>query len=433
MLFQHLFSMSPRRKKALVLLLKIAVLLGVAEYARRQAQVADAVAVLAPDGVALTSAAGATVFFPEHTKLAVKGRTTDPRGAPQVFQVGSKNGATFEIPAADVQGAVPGGSAEGRFTFTLLPGVGTVLARLDWQWLILAFALFGPPIFLMAVRWQILLLATGVNVPFFTLVRLHFLGFFYNTFMPGGVGGDVIKTVYLVRQSSQKAEAATTVVTDRVVGLFGLLIMAGVVVLVQYRIMHSLALPIGAVCLSASAGFALYFSPGFRRLIRYDALLARLPRADVLGRIDAALYGLRKKKASLAMALGLTIALQFLEVIAVSFAGRSLGLHRARLSHYLAFVPIGFVINSLPISFGGVGLMEGAFLTLFRDAGVATATEGFMLGVITRLLIVGWGLLGVFSALFPPQPGDEAASSPTPAESPALGATPPAHAERSSP
>jgi len=129
------------------------------------------------------------------------------------------------------------------------------------------------------------------------------------------------------------------------------------------------------------------------------------------------------------MALGLTISLQFLEVIAVSFAGRSLGIYRAHLSHYLAFVPIGFVINSLPISFGGVGLMEGTFLTLFRDAGVATATEGFMLGVITRLLVVGWGLLGVFSALFPPARNDDAVA---PAETPALGPTPSAHGERSS-
>jgi uncharacterized protein (TIRG00374 family) len=424
--------MTPRRKKALVLLLKIAVLLGIAEYARRQAQMGDTIAVQAATGVTLRSAGGAAVVFPERTKLEVTGRTTDARGIPQAFQVATKDGATFEIPAADVQGALPDAVPEGRWTFTLLPGIGTVLARLDWQWLFLAFALFGPPVFLMAVRWQILLLATGVDIPFFMLVRLHFLGFFFNTFMPGGVGGDVIKTVYLVRQSSQKAEAATMVVIDRVVGLFGLLIMAGVVVLVQYRMLHSLALPIGAVCLSASAGFALFFSAGFRRLIHYDALLARLPRADVLGRIDAALYGLRKKKASLAMALGLTIALQFLEVIAVSFAGRSLGIYRAHLSHYLAFVPIGFVINSLPISFGGVGLMEGTFLTLFRDAGVATATEGFMLGVITRLLVLGWGLLGVFSALFPPARNDDAIAPLAPAETPALGPTPSAHGERSS-
>ena len=42
------------------------------------------------------------------------------------------------------------------------------------------------------------------TVPFWTLVRLHYLGFFFNTFMPGGVGGDIIKTVYLARHSPRK-------------------------------------------------------------------------------------------------------------------------------------------------------------------------------------------------------------------------------------
>ena len=56
-----------------------------------------------------------------------------------------------------------------------------------------AFAMFGPALFLMAVRLQLLLAAGGVTVPFLTLVRLHYLGFFFNTFiidsplMEGGI------------------------------------------------------------------------------------------------------------------------------------------------------------------------------------------------------------------------------------------------------
>jgi hypothetical protein len=47
--------------------------------------------------------------------------------------------------------------------------------------------------------------------------------------------------------------------------------------------------------------------------------------------------------------------------------------------------------------------MEGAFLKLFRDAGVASATQGFMLGVLARFIVLVWSLLGAVSALFPPR------------------------------
>jgi uncharacterized protein (TIRG00374 family) len=399
--------MSARAKKILVLLLKLAVLVGIAEYARRQAQMGDALAVRAPAGVALVSTEGRATRLAAGTKLRVVAVTRDARGQPLVYEAAGQDGDHLAIGAADVHGD---GAA-----FALVPGFRTLLRDLRWSWLWLAFAVFGPPIFLMAVRWHVLMKASGIDVPLWTLVRLHYLGFFFNTFMPGGAGGDVVKAVYLMRHCSRHAEAATMVVIDRVVGLLGLLAMAGTVVLAQYRTMHDIAAPVGAFSLAFCLGLSFFFSATLRKLVRYEELLARLPRADVLRRIDGALYGLRLHKRALTTALGLTVGLQLLEVVAVFCAGQSLGLTRPRFSHYLAFVPIGFVVNSLPISFGGIGLMEGAFLALFRDAGVASATEGFMLGMLVRLLVAAWGLFGALSALFPPQRAkDEAATAAAP-------------------
>ena len=274
-----------------------------------------------------------------------------------------------------------------------------------------AFVAFGPALFLMAVRLRLLLSAGGVTVPFWTLVRLHYLGFFFNTFMPGGAGGDIIKAVYLARHSPRKAEGATMVLIDRVVGVFGLLIMAGGVVLADYRELQGIAVQVGTISLILTGGFALFFSATFRRLVRFETLIARLPRADVIAKADAALYGLRDRKGLLVSALALTLALQLLEVIGVSFAGQAVGIHRATFAHYLAFVPIGYLVNALPISFGGIGLMEGAYLKLFHDAGVATATQGFMLGVLARLVVIAWSLVGALSAIFPPAVEDAAKAS----------------------
>lgn len=322
-------------------------------------------------------------------------------GRPRSYVALAPGGASVEVAASEVEGPAP--------RFEILPGMRGLLRHLDPKLLAWALVAFGPGIFLMAVRWQVLLRVSQIRIRFFTIVRLHYMGLFFNMFMPGGLGGDVIKAVYVAGQSARKAEAATMVLVDRVMGLAGLLLMASAVVLFDYGHLGGIAPEVGTILLLLMVGTGLFFSNRFRRLVRYEWLLGRLPRSDVFKRIDAAAYQLRGRQKGVATALALTIVLQFVEVFGVFLAGRALGIRKATLRHYLAFVPIAYLCNAIPISFGGIGLMEGAFLKLFRDAGVATASQGFMLGVVARLLVVAWSLPGVLSILWPP--AREAAST----------------------
>src|SRR5262249_24595704 len=160
------------------------------------------------------------------------------------------------------------------------------------------------------------------------------------------------------------------VLIDRIIGLVGVLMMSAAVVVFDYREVSGIALEVGAISLSLTASFVLFFSTSFRRLVRYDVIIEKLPKSDLLKRIDPALLSLRNKTADLFGALALTIGLQMVVMVAVWCAGHALGIRKAKFIHYVAFVPIGYLFNALPISFGGVGLMEGAYLKLFRDAGV---------------------------------------------------------------
>jgi hypothetical protein len=423
--------MNPRLKKAVIVIVKITILTAILEYARRQSQTTDEIALptAESEAAATLSDRGALVGDPPHREFvlrAVDGRTVrlapgarlpvveKPRGTAtleDVYRARTPDGAVIAISAADVQGTQ---GAASNAAFTLLPSWRTLFENVDKTKVAWAVLAFGPALFLMAVRLQLLLLASGVHVPFFTLVRLHYLGFFFNSFMPGGAGGDIVKAVYLMRHSTEKETAATMIFIDRVVGLVGLLLMGGSVVLFASEGLGGVGLEIGAVSLALGFGSVLFFSAWFRKVIRYDAIISRLPRAAILKKVDAALLSLRERKGAIAAALSLTVALQLLEVFGLYVAGGALGLHRAKFAHYLAFVPIGYLANSIPISFGGVGLMEGAFLKLFRDAGVASATQGFMLGVLARFIVLVWSLLGAVSALFPPRhPQALAGATPT--------------------
>src|SRR5579859_895936 len=166
-----------RIKKVAIFALKVAILLGLLEYARRQSQIADEIAVLAPGAEIAGEIVGAGV------RLEVVG-VNESSGTPIEYRVATPRGAYVVISASEVEGSlghVAGGAMPDRFS--LLPGLATLFRTLDWRLLALAFASFGPPLFLMAVRWRLLLRASGVDVPFWTLVRLHYMAFFFNTFM----------------------------------------------------------------------------------------------------------------------------------------------------------------------------------------------------------------------------------------------------------
>ena len=58
---------------------------------------------------------------------------------------------------------------------------------------------------------------------FASALRLGMIGFYLNTFLPGAVGGDIIKAAFVAREQSRVTVAVATVIIDRVIGLCGLI------------------------------------------------------------------------------------------------------------------------------------------------------------------------------------------------------------------
>ncbi|MFC1814571.1 lysylphosphatidylglycerol synthase transmembrane domain-containing protein, partial [Thermodesulfobacteriota bacterium] len=113
--------------------------------------------------------------------------------------------------------------------------VGAVLESVGWKDILTATAAYQLGIFVRAYRWQVLLRAQGMRTPYCRLVQLYYIGTFFNTFLPSGFGGDVVKTYELSRQTSSGASAVSTVLVDRLMGLAVLLAMALVALPFSWR------------------------------------------------------------------------------------------------------------------------------------------------------------------------------------------------------
>ncbi|NJL31912.1 MAG: flippase-like domain-containing protein [Phycisphaerales bacterium] len=112
--------------------------------------------------------------------------------------------------------------------FKLRPGIITTVRHANMGYLLLGLLLIVPIYPITAFRWWLLLRARGLVVQPFHAFRLCMVGCFFNYCMPGSTGGDVIKAYYAAKNSDRRADAVMTVVIDRIVGLLGLFVLAGI-------------------------------------------------------------------------------------------------------------------------------------------------------------------------------------------------------------
>src|SRR4029077_18678965 len=73
------------------------------------------------------------------------------------------------------------------------------------------------------LRWYVLVRAQDLPFTVPAALRIGLIGFFFNTFLPGSVGGDIIKAAALAREQSRRTVAVATVIMDRVIALWGLI------------------------------------------------------------------------------------------------------------------------------------------------------------------------------------------------------------------
>ncbi|NDJ35135.1 MAG: flippase-like domain-containing protein [Chloroflexi bacterium] len=274
-------------------------------------------------------------------------------------------------------------------------GLSEVLARLADvnPWLYgLGALVYLSSVLIRAARWRVMLRPMDIDVGLFELARLYLLGFFWDTFLPSGFGGDVVKAIELSRRSSQTEQAVTSVVAERLVGLLGTSLIALVVVLIPPMLVPLWVLAvIGGVSLAILVGGALLRADLLDWLADHLPFLRRVTGHKTVRKFDAALkaYDMRTIAAGVLTSLPFTGAL----VLVNYLLGLSLGMD-IPIAYYLVFVPVVSIVNLLPLSFNGIGVREYMYNLLFGTIVGVGAGQPVALAILFNILRIGVGLLG---------------------------------------
>jgi len=242
-----------------------------------------------------------------------------------------------------------------------------------------------------SARWDLLLRGSGERVPFGRLAVLNWIGNFFSLLLPTTVGGDLVRMYELSKNLRERAKAAASVFLDRVLGFAALAILAlGGIGASWFAGMLTpgsefVALLSGAV-LGAIALLASGRAPRF--LHRSFAFPLRRKLEGLAKQFYHALREMAESRRRLVAAATISIVAQ----IGVVIAGEALGLD-VLAYEYFAFVPIVLFASALPLSVGGLGVRETAFVLLFTEVGVAAA-DAVALSVLVYAYFVATGVVG---------------------------------------
>lgn len=263
------------------------------------------------------------------------------------------------------------------------------------------FLLLLTVVVLGALRWRLLLRSSGAAVSLGDILRLTLIGNFFNFTVPGGVGGDLAKTYYVIRRDGiQSAAAISSVVVDRFVGT-SVLVGIGVLSLSLSHFGQELqgeALKNfwQTLLLGYAAGVPLLWWALTRSKNKTGTnLFLRLPGnwgMRLMGIRDAML-NFRHFKAAVLLTVLYSLGIHGCVITAFWVLGQAFAGPHVHLLQYAALVPLGLLTMALPIAPAGVGVSHLAFFTLFASVGFQQGADLFSLFLVCQLVMALPGLL----------------------------------------
>ena len=107
-----------------------------------------------------------------------------------------------------------------------IPKMFAALKGMPLRIFLLGFLMFLSAAVIVSLRLKILLATQGIPLNVADVIRLTFMGYFFSSFLPTAVGGDVVKAFYISKASQQAMRSYTSVFMDRLLGMCSIFLIA---------------------------------------------------------------------------------------------------------------------------------------------------------------------------------------------------------------
>lgn len=377
-----------RRRKRLLFTMKVGLALTILLVILYNVKVRDHVTI--PEG---SPFAGRHPGWIQQTATDLKETITFRRDSEFLFEAELVNGKIASATIADGEGRIH------EFTPQEVPrleyrfGLVSVLKKTDLKLWFLSILIYFAAISITTIRWALLLKATDLPQSLVRAFRLVFIGVFFNNVVPGQTGGDLVRAYYVARENrKRKTDSIITVIVDRALGITALAIIAALVIPTDFELYgEGAAVIYGGISLVV-VGSLIFFSKRLRRLFKLDVLLKKLPFKELFQKVDRSIFLYRYRKASIFICFLMSFVVHVTIITSVWILGKGLKVDLPLLS-YLAYIPIIFIISSIPLTPAGWGVGEASFIFFFGAAGTSPV-QALALSLVFRVNAALVSLLG---------------------------------------
>ncbi len=283
-------------------------------------------------------------------------------------------------------------------------GLWKTISGVSLGWLLTSFVFMGATIFIGVVRWRTVLRVQELHLPLGRAAGISLVAHFFNSFLLGSTGGDLLKAYYAAAETAhKKAEAVTTVIVDRLLGLFAMLLFVSLmalanwdVVMSQKRFMAVMLVVLGMLFVSGLVVVLSFWAGPTGARLKVKALLAKLPKGDVLVRCIEACHAFGENPGFLPRVLGWSMLLSLACVLQIVALGLGLGLPMGEHFHVLLLiVPAIICISALPITPSGIGVRENLYVWLLSATAIGIeAKAALSLSLLAFAGSLLWSLIG---------------------------------------
>jgi glycosyltransferase 2 family protein len=257
------------------------------------------------------------------------------------------------------------------FRKTGLGEVAAALREVSVPAFLSAIALYLFAQFISTIRWK-LLLPEGIGL--MKLLSLCMIGSFFNTFLPGVIGGDAVKGLYLYRLTGKGSLSLASIFMDRYIGFAALIAICIVAFPFGFRFFAgspvTWLLPI------------IVFSFIGASLLIFGLRLGQ--RIGALSEFYSYFHAYKNQTTVIGKTFSLSLIVQLAGILSVYILSRGMGQQIPFLA-FLLFIPLIVLFTMIPLSISGLGIRESAFVLFFGLVGVqpGAATALSLLWFIT--------------------------------------------------
>jgi uncharacterized protein (TIRG00374 family) len=258
-----------------------------------------------------------------------------------------------------------------------LRGIAEAIRRTRLEFLPLAVLASFVVTWLMAFRWRVILESRGHRIETRRLFGYYLIASFFTNFLPGGsLSGDAARLIYVNRQVGDKALVLSTLIYERLIGVFALFLVGLLATLLSHVYVQTdptiyisegvLGLAFIAIAMLMSE----FVSARLARLIEALGNKLRLPKiGSAVARTILEISSLRRNKRLFASTLIVSFLIRIVWSAGCYLVSLAMGLPLG-ITLVFSFISLADLVRLMPISIGGLGVREWALIALFAGVGL---------------------------------------------------------------